>query len=141
MGEFSWNSRKMFRVMFEAQASFRLNRSSKKDIRLKDKTISGKLLDLSTGGCGLESPSFLPPGVHLNVFLNRSYLVPEGEKMRKAKYSKIVGIVRTSKQLPNRKYRLGIQFEKISSEDAKLIRSVIENSERRGDKRITFPNK
>jgi c-di-GMP-binding flagellar brake protein YcgR len=135
MAEFAWNSRKLLRVLFEAQASFRLHRSSKKNIRLREKTVASKLVDLSVGGCGLESPSFLPVGVKLNVFINRALLTPGKGK----RYSKIVGIVKTCRQIPNRKYRLGVEFEKVSSEDAKLIRSLVENQERREDKRIVFP--
>lgn len=135
MAEFSWNSRKLLRVLFEAQAAFRLNRSSKKDIRLRDKTVTAKLVDLSVGGCGLESPSFLPVGVKLNVFINRGLLTTDKGK----RHSKIVGVIKTCRQMPNRKYRLGVQFEKVSSEDVKLIRGLVENQERREDKRITFP--
>lgn len=135
MAEFSWNSRKLLRVMFEAQASFRLNGSSKKDIHLRDKTVTAKLVDLSAGGCGLESPSFLPVGVKLNVFINRGLLASDKRK----RHSKIVGVIRTCRQMPNRKYRLGVQFEKVSPEDVKLIRGLVENQERREDKRIIFP--
>ncbi len=139
MGDFVWNSRKMFRVQFESQAAFRLNRSSKKEIRLKEKTISAKLVDLSVGGCGLESPSYLPVGVHLNIFLNRNLLLEGGDKSRTRRPSKIVGVVRTSKQMPNRKYRLGVQFEKISAEDQRIIRIMVDKQERREDRRISFP--
>ncbi len=139
MGDFVWNSRKLLRVQFESQASFRLNRSSKKDVRLKEKTVTSKLLDLSAGGCGLESSSFLPVGVKLNIFLDRALLLPPEERTKKSHPSKIMGVVRTSRQVSNRRYRLGIQFEKISAEDTALIRSVIEKQERREDKRIIFP--
>ncbi|HTL70507.1 MAG TPA: PilZ domain-containing protein [Candidatus Eisenbacteria bacterium] len=134
MAEFVWNSRKLFRVLFETQANFRLHRASKKTIRLKEKTVAAKLLDLSAGGCGLESPSFLPAGVKLNIFLKRDLLGKEG----RGKHSKITGVIRTSRQLPNRKYRLGVQFEKISSVDLRLIRTLVEEQERRDEKRITF---
>ena len=109
---------------------------------MKDKTVSAKLLDLSVGGCGLESHCFVPVGVKLNVFLDRNYLVlSPSDKGKKRHFSKIVGLVRTSRQLPNRKYRLGVQFEKISPEDMKLVRVFVETHERREDKRISFPNK
>ena len=141
MADFVWNSRKTFRVTFESQASFRLHRTFKKDIRLKNKTIEGGLIDVSLGGCALESPNFVPTGVKLNIFVDRNILVPAPERTKKARPTKIVGIIRTVRQLANRRYRLGVQFEKISSEDVKLIRVFIDRYERREDIRVHFPSK
>lgn len=141
MAEFAWNSRKLLRVLFETQASFRINRSSKKDVHMKEETVATKLLDLSAGGCGIESPNFLPIGTKLNIFLNRNLLLDKPDPKSKVVYSKIVGIVRTSRPMPSRMHRLGIQFEKISSDDVKLIRELVTKHERREDPRITFPNK
>lgn len=141
MAEFAWNSRKLLRVLFETDASFRVNRASKKDIHMKEETVSTKLMDLSAGGCGLESPTFLPVGAKLNIFLNRQLLQEKPDAKSKIKYSKIVGVVRTCRPSPNRKHRLGIQFEKISAEDVQLIRDLVARHERRADPRITFPNK
>ena len=141
MSNFIWNSRRLFRVLIESQSIFRLHRSSKKDIHLKEKNISSKLLDLSLGGCGLESPYFVPVGVKINIFLDRN-LLNTGQAMPKKKlFTKIVGVVRTCRQLSSRKYRLGIQFEKLSSEDTKLMSEFLDNQERRGEKRIIFPSK
>lgn len=139
MADFIWNSRKMFRVLFETQAAFRLNRSSRKEIRLKEKTIAAKLLNLSAGGCALESPNFLPAGVRLNIFLDRDLLLAPKDRPKKRHFSRITGVVRTSRQMPNRKYRLGVQFEKVATTDVKLIRAVVDAQERREDKRLTFP--
>lgn len=139
MTDFVWNSRKMFRVLFESQAVFRLNRSSKKELSLKQKTVSSKLLDLSIGGCALESSHFLPVGVKLNIFLDRSLLSQSADKPKKKNMSRITGVVRTSRQLPSRKYRLGVQFEKVSAEDNRLIRAFIDKHERREEKRVMFP--
>ncbi len=141
MAEFAWNSRKLLRVLFEQKASFRLNRSSKKDIHLKEKTAESKLRDLSVGGCALESSNFLPPGAKINVFLNRNLLLSRADSKGKIAYTKIIGVVRTCRQMPDHKYRLGVQFEKISSEDVRLIKDLVAKSERREDPRITFPNK
>ncbi len=141
MAEFAWNSRKLLRVLLEHQAAFRLNRASKKDIHLKEKTAKSKLLDLSVGGCALESANFLPPGAKINVFLNRDLLLGRADSKSKMVHTKIVGVVRTCRQMPDHKYRLGIQFEKISPEDIKLIRDLVAKNERREDPRITFPNK
>ena len=141
MAEFAWNSRKLLRVLFETQASFRVNRSSKKDVRMKEETVTTKLLDLSAGGCGLESPNFLPIGTKLNIFLNRKLLLEKPDPKSKMVYSKIVGVVRTCRPAPDRKHRLGVQFERIASEDVKLIRELVARNERREDPRITFPKK
>ena len=141
MAEFAWNSRKLLRVLFETQASFRVNRSSKKDVQMKEETVTSKLLDLSAGGCALESPSFLPTGAKLNIFLNRHLLLDKSQIKSKIVYTKIIGVVRMCRQIPSHKYRLGIQFEKISSDDVKLIRDLVARHERREDPRITFPNK
>ncbi len=141
MAEFAWNSRKLLRVLFETQAAFRLNKSSKKDVHLKEETVASKLVDLSAGGCALESPSFLPPGAKLNIFLNRDLLLNQPAGKGKIVHTKIVGVVRTCRQMPDRKYRLGIQFEKISSQDIKFIRDLVARHERREEPRITFPDK
>ncbi len=141
MAEFAWNSRKLLRVLFESQASFRVNRVSKKDVHLKEETVASKLLDLSAGGCALESPCFLPTGAKLNIFLNRHLLLNKGEAKGKVVYTKIVGVVRTCRQIPNHKYRLGVQFDKISSDDIKLIRELVATHERREEPRIIFPKK
>ena len=139
MADFAWNSRKLIRIFFESQASFRLHRSSKKEIHIGTETVSAKLVDLSAGGCAMESAVFVPPGARLNIFLDRNLIVPNSQKTKKRHFSKIVGVVRSSRQLPNRKYRLGIQFEKISSEDKKLINEFVSQNDRRADQRISFP--
>ena len=141
MAEFAWNSRKLLRVLFETEASFRVNRASKKDVHMKEETVATKLLDLSAGGCGLESPNFLPVGAKLNIFVNRKLLLEKPDSKSKITYSKIVCVVRTCRPMPNRKHRLGVQFERISPEDVKLIRELVARNERREDPRITFPNK
>ena len=139
MADFAWNSRKLVRIFFESQASFRLHRSSKKEIHLNKETVPAKLVDLGAGGCSLESTVFVPMGARLYVFMDRNLLLTAGQKTRKRHFSKIVGIVRNSRQLANRKYRLGVQFEKISSEDRKVIDDFIVNNDRREDQRISFP--
>lgn len=137
MGNFAWNSRRIARILFESDVSFRLHRSSKKDIQLSKKTISSKLVDLSAGGCSLESAVFVPVGARLNIFLDRSQLT--GTKADKQRFSKIAGVIKNSRQLANHKYRLGVQFEKVSSEDRKLIDDFVARNERREDQRINFP--
>ncbi len=141
MGNFIWNSRRSFRVLIELQSIIRLHRSSKKEIHLKEKNIWCKLLDLSLGGCGLESPYFLPVGVKLDVFLDRNRLRVNKVESKKRLYTKIIGTVKICKQLSSRKYRVGVQFEKLSSEDNGLIHEFLDTQERRGDKRIIFPSK
>ena len=139
MADFAWNSRKLIRIFFESQASFRLHRSSKKEIHIGAETVSAKLVDLSAGGCAMEGAVFVPAGARLNVFLDRNLILPSAQKTKKRHFSKIVGIVRSSRQLPSRKYRLGIQFEKISSEDKKLINDFVSQNDRRADPRLSFP--
>ncbi len=139
MGEFIWNSRKAFRIAFEVQTAFRLHRHSKKDIQLRQKTVGSKLIDLSVSGCALESSSFVPAGTKINVFLNRNLLLPSGEKGKEKNYTRIVGVVKTSKQMPGRKYRLGIEFQKVSPSDHKLIQEFIDRNNRRENPRIQMP--
>ncbi len=138
MAEFGWNSRKTNRILFESQAAFRLSRTSKKEVRLNTETVVAKLVDISLGGCALESGSFVPVGAKLYVFLDRNLLQASGAKARKRHFSKITGVVRNSRQLSSRVYRLGIQFEKTSSEDQKLIKAFIESHDRREDKRVSL---
>ena len=139
MADFSWNSRKSFRVQFDTKAAFRLNRHSKKEVRLKEKTVNTHLLDLGAGGCALESPHFLPVGVKINIFFDRNMLLPAGAAAKKKNIVRAVGVIRTSRQSPNHQYRFGIQFERISAQDVQLIRDFVDRFERREEKRITFP--
>ena len=147
MTDFAWDSRKSARVFFESKAFFRLNRRSKKEAQLQEKTIAAKPLDLSLHGVALECSAYVPVGTKLNIFWdkNTSFPPPKGSKRR---FSKIVGIVRNSSQIKGHKYRLevefmkhhyriGIQFEKLSTEDKKLIHDFIGSSERREDRRVT----
>ena len=138
MAESLWGARKTFRVSFEAQAAFRVNRSSK-NIRLKEKTIIVKLLDLSVGGCSLESSDSIPSDVKLNIFFDRQMFKSTASAAKKRSFSKIVGVVRSCKRMAGFKFRLGVQFEKLSLADAQFIRTLIEQYERRQDKRLIFP--
>ena len=140
MVDFSWNSRKSFRVLFESQAVFRLHRQTRKEIQFRQKTVKGRLLDISIGGCAIESSAYLPKDAKWNIFLDRKqFMVESSESPKKTNYSRIVGVVRVSRQLSNKKYRLGIQFEKISKEDRVLIDKFVEYHDRRGDRRISLP--
>ena len=141
MPSFVWNSRKIVRIFFQSDASFRLHRSLRKEVHLNKKTVSCKLLDLSPQGCALESGIFVPVGSKLNIFVDRNILRNVFQKVQSPRFSKITGMVRSSRQLPNRKYRLGMQFEKISSEDRKLIDMFIDKNNRRQDQRLGFPSK
>ncbi|MBI4352850.1 MAG: PilZ domain-containing protein [Candidatus Omnitrophica bacterium] len=128
MGNFGWDSRKWERVRFEVQGFFRLNRLSRTQIGLREKTVSAKFLDVSEGGCGLESPSFIPGGVRLNIFVDRNFLLPSAKRSRKRRFAKMAGVVRYCSQLVMKRYRLGIQFERVSRADRELIRDYVERN-------------
>jgi c-di-GMP-binding flagellar brake protein YcgR len=139
MVNFGWNIRRVVRVFFESQAAVRVHRSSKNAVQLKTKTLSSKLMDLSVGGCALESAVLLPIGSKIYVFLDRNFLRGPDYKTKKRQVSRIVGIVKNFRQLKNRKYRLGVQFERVSAEDQRLIHGFVTRHERRDEKRISFP--
>lgn len=126
MPAFAWDSRKSKRVRFEAPAYFRLNRSSKKELRLNSKNMLGKMIDLSVDGCSFESALFLPVGVRINIFFDKSQLLPAGQKKDGLRFCRITGVVRNSRPLANRKFRMGIQMDRLFSGDQKLIHAFVE---------------
>lgn len=135
---FSWNSRKYLRVPIRAPAAIRINRSFKSVVQMKEKTVLVKLIDLSEGGCALESPCFFPPGVRLNVFLERGQFLPPDAPHKAVRTTRITGLLKTSRQLPGHQFRFGIQFIKISAEDRRIIREFVRLYERRRTPRVSF---
>jgi c-di-GMP-binding flagellar brake protein YcgR len=139
MSDFAWNVRKAVRVFLESQAALRVHRSSKKSVNIPaKKNVTTKLADLSVGGCAVQSSVSIPPGTRVNLFIDRGYLSPD-VTAAKRRFSKIVALVRDVRQLKNRKYRLGLEFQRISSEDRRLIHGFIARHDRREHKRIVFP--
>ena len=149
MTDFAWDSRRSARVFFESKAFFRLNSKSKKEAQLHEKTIAAKPLDLSLHGMALESPAYVPVGTKLNIFWDKNAAFSP-TKSKKRHFSKIVGVVRNASQLKGNKfrldvefmknhYRIGIQFEKVSSEDVKLIEDYIASNEHREEHRAPKP--
>jgi len=131
-----WDSRRNTRILVETQALFRLHRSIKKEMHFSTETVASKIVDLSASGCALESPFFVPVNTKINLFVERSVLAGNGKF--KNKFSKISGVVKNIRQLPSRKYRIGLLFANISKDDVALIKDYVDQVDRRQEKRITL---
>lgn len=117
----------------ESSAEFTINESTEKTIKLtisKSEAIKASLLDISTSGCGLDSPYLIPPGVVLDIKINAGALASELGSAR-IDPLKVGGCVRSCIMKTQGHYRLGIKFSKIEEEDRKLIEQFIASKERR----------
>jgi len=133
-----WDTRKFFRVFSNAPVILRVSRSHRNQVRLAQKNIAGKFLDLSEGGCGVEASFFVPKGTRLNVFVDRGFLTSKSAVKPAKGRTRFVGLVMSCVGRGLRKYRLGIQFEKVNSGDRRLIKELVKFVERRRHPRIDF---
>lgn len=127
-----WRTRRFYRVQLDLPVVLRINRVHRKQVRLAQKNVPGKLLDLSEGGCGVEISLFIPKATRVNLLINRSVLVAEpGGKAPPAGCTRITGAAVACTVHAERKYRLGLQFVKVSKRDKGLIAEFVKHHERR----------
>ena len=134
----SWSTRRFFRVLYESPVILRVNRKHRSQVRLAQKNIVGKMVDLSEGGCGVESGLFIPRGTHVDVFLDRSLLQIAGEPAVPKGRSRIVATVISTVTRGLRQYRIGLQFLRVSRLDKEFISKFVKFHERRKDPRVEF---
>lgn len=131
----AWRTRRYFRVSHDSPLTLRVHREHRKTVRLVQKDIAGKLLDLSEGGCGVETTLFIPRGTKVNLFLGRGLLDTEGEPGNQKGYTRITALIVSCILRGVRQYRLGLQFVKISKKDLDLISRFVKFHERRKEPR------
>ncbi len=140
----AWRTRRYLRVLYESPVILRVNRTHKKSVRLTQKNIPGKMLDVSEGGCGVEVAFFIPKGTRLNVFLDRSMLIPQSADKSAAPApvppgrSRIIASVASSVTRGIKKYRLGLVFSWVSKTDRELLAKFVQFHERRKEPRVEF---
>lgn len=132
----AWRTRRYYRVLYESPVVLRVSRAHRTQVRLAAKNVTGKLLDLSEGGCGVEVDLFLPKGTRVNVFLDRSLIVQKEGGASAEGPSHIAGTVVGSAVRGPKKFRLGIQFLRISKADRKVIAEFVKFHERRKSPRV-----
>ena len=133
-----WRTRRFFRVLYESPVVLRVNRKHRAQVRLAQKNLSAKIVDLSEGGCGVEGNFFVPKGTLLNIFMDRSLLQITGQPAIPKGHSRITAIVMSAVTRGVRSYRIGMQFLKVSRRDQALIARFIKFHERRKDPRVEF---
>lgn len=127
-----WRTRRFYRVPLDSPVRLRVNRAHRKQVHLVAKDLAGKLLDISEGGCGVEVGAFMPKAARVNVFIGRSELsqAPVVQK-KKSGYSRILAAVVGCSGRGPRKYRLGLQFIKVSKIDQEIIADFVKHHDRR----------
>ena len=133
-----WRTRRFFRVLYESPVLLRVNRKHRAQVRLAQKNLAAKIVDLSEGGCGLEGDFFVPKGTIMNVFLDRTLLQVAGAPAVPKGHSRITAMVMSAVTRGVRSYRIGMQFVKVSPRDKALISQFIKFHERRKDPRVEF---
>jgi len=97
-------------------------RSDRDDIWTTEQLpIKGRLLDLSAEGCAIFTSQSFDIGqiIHLNIEVNTG------------RHIRSVGSIRWTKHLPEKGgYASGVQFQKISSEDSKVLNQFLNELDR-----------
>lgn len=92
--------------------------------------VKSQLLDVSVGGCALDSPYIIPPGVLLDIKIDPKLFTIETGKGHEEPM-RMIGRVTSCVMRTTGHYRLGIFFTKIEKEDLELVDSFIRSKERR----------
>ena len=92
--------------------------------------IKSYLLDISIGGCALDSPRMMPPGTKLAVRIDPLAFAIEAYEKRKEPLE-MEGKVTYSIAKSLERYRIGVCFTKIKKKDAGLIKRFMRIKERR----------
>ncbi len=137
------NTRAKKRENVEAFVEFAIHASTEKAITLnipsssiESKTgeatfIKSSLIDISILGCALDSPYLMPPGVVLDIKIDRAPFKLEADKKTAKVPIRVLGKVKSCVMKAQGHYRLGLQFTKIEKDDAELISAFIEENEQR----------
>lgn len=114
----------------EKAITFNIPRSSVESETGEASFIKSSLIDISIIGCALDSPYLIPPGVVLDIKIDRSPFILEGQAAQKEPV-RVIGKVKSCVMKAQGHYRLGVQFTKIEKNDADLIGNFIDQKDRR----------
>lgn len=136
------NTRANKRESVEASAEYAVHPSTEKTIKLNIPQssiesdggeavfIKSSLIDISIAGCALDSQYLIPPGVALDIKIDRAPFALKDDESKKGPI-RVIGKVRSCMMKAHGHYRLGIQLTKIEKSDADMIASFVEQKERR----------
>lgn len=125
-----FRARKFLRIVYNSPTMIRVNRSHRAQVKLVQKTVEAKIVDLSEGGCGLEIAYFIPRGTQINFFLKRKDLQLTGDTTAVSSYTRITGKIASCSIKGIKRYRLGIQFVRIDAPDKAAINKFVKFHER-----------
>jgi len=99
--------------------------------------VKAPLLDISVGGCALESPCAIPPQTVVSIRIDPLAFAIGTSESRKEPLE-MTGKITSSVNKAREHYRLGVCFTKIKKKDADLIKRFMRSKERRKFPRFSF---
>ncbi len=100
-------------------------------------TVKSPLLDISIGGCALESPYAIPPLVTISIKIDPLAFAIGASERRKDPLE-MTGKVTSCVIKGREHYRLGVCFIRIKKKDVDLIKRFMRSKERRKFPRFSF---
>ena len=100
-------------------------------------TVIAPLLDISVGGCALESPQATPAGIEISIKIDPLVFAMGVSEKRKEPLEMTGRITSCVSRAPGH-YRLGICFTRIKKRDSDLIKRFMKSKDRRKFPRFTF---
>ena len=100
-------------------------------------TVKAPLLNISIGGCALESPYAIPPQVTISVRID-PLAFAIGASERRNDPLEMTGRITSSVSNGREHYRLGVCFIRIKKKDVDLIKRFMRSKERRKFPRFSF---
>ena len=125
--------REMLRTIAEYKALKAPKNAAK--LKLPVGPVKVSLLDISIGGCSLDSPNSIPQGTRLAVKIDPLVFALEASEKRKEPLE-MFGRVTSCITKVSWYYRLGIYFTKIKKKDIALIKRFMHIKERRKLQRL-----
>jgi len=93
-------------------------------------TVKAPLLDISIGGCALESPYPIPPQVTISIRIDPLAFAIGASERRKDPLE-MTGRITSSVSKDREHYRLGVCFTRIKKKDVNLIKRFMRSKDRR----------
>jgi len=100
-------------------------------------TVKASLLDISIGGCALESPYAIPPQVTISIRID-PLAFAIGASERRNDPLEMTGRITSCVGAGREHYRLGVCFVRIKKKDAGLIKRFMISKERRKSPRFSL---
>lgn len=118
------DARRFQRLTLNTAIEFRRYRDYQRQIYYEDKKIEAMALDISEGGMGLLTKTFIPQRTFLEIWISLSGLNQEGQVVYYGPM-RVLGKVIWIVPWDNQSFRLGITFLEMQDEDRKTIASFI----------------